>query len=167
MKYCEKYDMYFSKNGLAFYYDAKKDKLVESKTFVAPNGYTRLLYKCKITNLSRAVYEAFNGVLDDGLEVDHIDGCKSNNDISNLRAVSHSENLRNPVTVAVLSAKTKAAFARPEVKAKHHESMLGKVPWNKGKCVKEHYNNKPGPKAGTKWKLVDGKRVYFKEDVCK
>lgn len=167
MKYCEKYDMYFSKNGLAFRYEAKQDKLVESKTFTDRNGYIRLTYKRKITNLSRAVYEAFNGVLDKGLEVDHIDGCKSNNDIGNLRAVTHRDNMLNPVTLAVISAKTKEAYTRPDVKASLHDSLLGRDPWNKGKSVKEHYNRKPGPKAGTKWKMIDGKRVYFKEDACK
>lgn len=42
----------------------------------------------------RIVWELHNGPVPEGLEIDHIDGNKQNNDISNLRAVSHSENLR-------------------------------------------------------------------------
>jgi len=41
----------------------------------------------------RLVYEAFVGKIGKGLEIDHIDGNKHNNDISNLRAVNHSENM--------------------------------------------------------------------------
>jgi hypothetical protein len=41
----------------------------------------------------RLVYEAFVGKIGKGLEIDHIDGNRHNNDISNLRALSHSENM--------------------------------------------------------------------------
>jgi len=42
----------------------------------------------------RIVWELHNGPVPEGLEIDHIDGDKQNNDIINLRIVSHSENLR-------------------------------------------------------------------------
>lgn len=41
----------------------------------------------------RLVYEAFAGKIPKGLEIDHIDGDKHNNDITNLRAVNRSENM--------------------------------------------------------------------------
>lgn len=43
----------------------------------------------------RIIWEMINGPLDDSLSIDHIDGCKSNNNISNLRAVPHSTNMKN------------------------------------------------------------------------
>ena len=41
----------------------------------------------------RLVYEAFAGKIKTGLEIDHIDGDKHNNDITNLRAINRSENM--------------------------------------------------------------------------
>lgn len=42
--------------------------------------------------IHRLVYEAFAGKIKSGLQIDHIDGNKHNNVISNLRQVTHSEN---------------------------------------------------------------------------
>lgn len=42
----------------------------------------------------RAVWEAFNGPIPEGLDIDHIDGDPSNNSLSNLQAISHSENIK-------------------------------------------------------------------------
>ena len=38
-------------------------------------------------------WETHNGPVPDGLEIDHIDGNKSNNNITNLRLVTHHENM--------------------------------------------------------------------------
>ena len=42
----------------------------------------------------RLVWEAFNGEIPKGFEINHIDHDKSNNSLSNLELVSHSENLK-------------------------------------------------------------------------
>jgi hypothetical protein len=41
----------------------------------------------------RLVYEAFVGKINEGLEIDHIDGNKHNNNVTNLRAINRSENM--------------------------------------------------------------------------
>ena len=41
----------------------------------------------------RLVYETFGGKIKKGFEIDHIDGNKHNNDITNLRAVTRSQNM--------------------------------------------------------------------------
>jgi len=65
-----------------------------------PSGY--LYYKlsvgkCKYDYLRghRIVWEAFNGKIPAGLEIDHIDRDRHNNILTNLRLVTHSENCLN------------------------------------------------------------------------
>ena len=65
-------------------------------------NYERL-YLCKGGKrfgyqVHRLVWEAFNGPIQEVMEIDHIDGDPSNNRLENLRAVSHLTNLLNPVT---------------------------------------------------------------------
>lgn len=43
----------------------------------------------------RIIFEIFNGEIPDGFLVDHIDGNRANNNISNLRLASHRENTVN------------------------------------------------------------------------
>ena len=50
----------------------------------------------------RLVFEMFVGTISDELEIDHINGDRGDNRLSNLRAVSHSENQRNPMTAGKL-----------------------------------------------------------------
>ena len=44
------------------------------------------------------VYEAFNGPIPKGFEIDHINGIRTDNHLENLRAVSHKDNCWNPIT---------------------------------------------------------------------
>jgi hypothetical protein len=46
------------------------------------------------------VVESFLGKIPIGKEIDHIDGDKSNNSLSNLRVCSHKENINNPITIS-------------------------------------------------------------------
>lgn len=54
--------------------------------------------RTKSINTARAVYSAFHGSIPKGLEIDHIDGNPLNNNLTNLRVVTHKENMNNPVT---------------------------------------------------------------------
>ncbi|QOR59371.1 putative HNH homing endonuclease [uncultured phage cr116_1] len=47
----------------------------------------------------RLVYMAFKGLIPEGMVIDHIDGNTKNNNISNLRCASISENCQNPNTI--------------------------------------------------------------------
>lgn len=70
------------------------------------NGKGYCQHQIKINNrvksyyTARLIYEAFNGKIPEGLEIDHIDGDPRNNKLENLRAVTHKENMNNPVTKA-------------------------------------------------------------------
>ena len=46
------------------------------------------------------VYEAFNGPIPEGLEIDHINGNNRDNRLENLRVCTHKENCNNPITLA-------------------------------------------------------------------
>jgi len=53
-----------------------------------PNGKRRFL------RLHNVVWITHNGPVPEGLELDHIDGDKTNNSISNLRLVTHAQNIQ-------------------------------------------------------------------------
>lgn len=61
-------------------------------------GYGFIEYhttKRKRIAVHRLVWEAFNGEVPEGMEIDHIDRNPSNNNLSNLRTVSRSQNRAN------------------------------------------------------------------------
>ena len=60
-----------------------------------------LRFNCNYTNgqrkhvlVHRAVWEAFNGPIPEGYDIDHIDGNPKNNRLDNLEAVTHQENIK-------------------------------------------------------------------------
>lgn len=71
------------------------------------NGYRRVkivhMGKPVDINVARAVWEAFYGVIPLDYEIDHKDTDRKNNELNNLRCVSHTENMRNPNTRFKLS----------------------------------------------------------------
>lgn len=66
-------------------------------------GYKRvnLSKDCKYKHcqVHRLVAESFLSKPEGDVEIDHIDGDKSNNNVSNLRRVTHYENIHNPVSM--------------------------------------------------------------------
>ena len=58
------------------------------------NGYMRILYEGKKIQYHRLVWFKFYGEWPDG-QIDHIDHDRANNNIDNLRVVSHRENALN------------------------------------------------------------------------
>lgn len=68
------------------------------------NGYERVyLYKNGKgvhKRVATLVYESFIGAIPEGLEIDHANGVRTDNRLENLRAVSHLDNCRNPISRA-------------------------------------------------------------------
>ena len=68
------------------------------------NGYERV-FLCKNgkgvhKRVATLVYESFIGAIPEGLEIDHTNGERTDNRVENLRAVTHLENCRNPISRA-------------------------------------------------------------------
>lgn len=66
------------------------------KQFVGKNGYLKVTLSkngtVKSKDVHRLVYEAFNGRIQDDMQVNHIDENKSNNHIENLNLLTPKEN---------------------------------------------------------------------------
>lgn len=64
---------------------------------ITPSGYLKVNLsrdgKAETRYTHRVVLESFVGACPDGMEVDHIDNDKSNNALTNLRYLSHAENM--------------------------------------------------------------------------
>lgn len=82
------------------------------------NGYmwvaVRQQGRTKCLNLGRVIYQCFKGPIKKGYEIDHIDGDRTNNSIVNLRAVTHKENMANPVTRRRMSMPKKRCVTKYE-----------------------------------------------------
>ncbi len=83
-------------------------KMTIKETILKPenvyNGYERV-FLCKNgkgvhKRVATLVYESFIGAIPEGLEIDHTNGERTDNRLENLRAVSHLENCRNPISRA-------------------------------------------------------------------
>lgn len=61
-------------------------------------GYLGITWNGTTLYAHRAVYLAWVGDIPAGLEIDHIDCDKTNNEVENLRLVTRSGNMRNPKT---------------------------------------------------------------------
>lgn len=71
---------------------------------------------------NRLYYECVYGEIPECMEIDHIDNNRGNNNPSNLRAVSHTGNMNNPLSVE----ERKRVFSSEEYRAKRSAIMKGK-----------------------------------------
>ena len=104
-----------------------------------------------ISSVHRAVAECFIGPIPKGYEVDHIDTNKLNNRVDNLRIVTRTENMNNPITLS---------------KNKGWKPYNDKHPNNSRRAGTIAGNNRIGTKMvtwddGTRhWTYPDGSRCY-------
>lgn len=95
---CKRY--YVASNGRIF------SETKEVKTTVISNGY-KIVYVGKRKLAHRVVWEAFNGEIPEGMEIDHINTNRGDNRLENLRLVTHKENCNNPLTIGAYKESNK------------------------------------------------------------
>lgn len=133
MKYNAKYDRWVSKEGLVYRYDKKNDKLVLASMTYNNSGY--LVHSKKkdrktiIILVHRLVWETFKCEIPQGYEIDHINAIRDDNRLENLRCVTRSDNMLNPITRKRLSKALKGREC----------PLKGKPRSDFGKKFKEHF----------------------------
>lgn len=98
VKYNEKYDLYLDDDFVIYYWNKKLDKLMQRQFIKDKNGYLLVRTKLGTKRVHRVIYETFVGPIPPCYEIDHIDTHKDNNSLSNLKCVTHTENMNNPKT---------------------------------------------------------------------
>ena len=82
-----------SKDGNIYNLEKRiKIKLEKSGKYLRFQGAYNLNHKKFLVH--RVVWEAFNGPIPEGMDIDHIDGNPHNNHLDNLQIVSHSDNCK-------------------------------------------------------------------------
>jgi hypothetical protein len=91
-------DQEFQPHPVLVNYEASRDGVVRNRRLKKPVGFPNnmgyLLFSVgtKSYLIHRIVYESFHGLIEPGLVIDHIDGCRQNNELSNLQAITQREN---------------------------------------------------------------------------
>lgn len=95
-----------------------RDRVKYLRNTKQPNGYEIIgLFrdrKQKQFMVHRLVWEAFNGTIPDGMQIDHINTVRDDNRLVNLRVVTPKENSNNPITLARLRETNQRKFQDPK-----------------------------------------------------
>lgn len=90
------HEAFLYSDGVLFHaFNSPKHRIGDAAGFIRPDGYVQVKYSQKKYFVHRLIWEMHNGAIPDGMEIDHIDGDRSNNLVTNLRIVSRLENARN------------------------------------------------------------------------
>lgn len=115
------------------------------KLTMSGHGYYTTSIDGKCMEVHRLVAAAFLDDVEGKTCVDHINTIKTDNRVENLRMVTYSENINNPLTLKHIS-----------------DSLTGcKNPFYSKHHSEESKNKMRSYTAGKHWKVVDGKRVWY------
>ena len=100
-KYKGKYYNLYAVSEDGSVYNVVKHRVITP--YITPNGYYQIMLydngKSYPASIHRLVYESITGVnpTDEHKEIDHLDGDRSNNSLSNLELVTHAENIHRAI----------------------------------------------------------------------
>ena len=107
-------------------YEASREGVLRSmrtgralRPTISSRGYERVTFqvnkKRKDIRVHRAIYEAWFGPIPKGMEINHLDGNKRNNAISNLEACTGAENMRHAAFSGLMArGKRNGVHTHPE-----------------------------------------------------
>lgn len=116
---CDRYITY--KNGVIRFHKGKEMKLGKDRY-----GYYMVNLSNRTYSVHRLVAQAFIPNPDNKPCIDHIDCNKTNNNVNNLRWVTHKENSNNPLTLQHIGETSKGRSVSEETKQKLREASLGR-----------------------------------------
>lgn len=96
IKYNEKYDRWCRSDGKIYRQD-KNGKFIECKQSKLKSGYL-IVNRGKRLYSHRLIWETLKGPIPNGYEIDHINTVRDDNRLENLRCVTKSQNMLNPIT---------------------------------------------------------------------
>jgi hypothetical protein len=111
--------------------------------------YKMKWHEGKLKYLHRYLWEQEHGPIPEGMTIDHIDGDKKNNSMSNLRMVSQSDNLKNMRTRTHKVPGVRKAAGRSNyqvrIQSKGTKHYIGVFDdWFEAVCARMSANNKYG-----------------------
>jgi len=138
----EKYIFY--ENGDIFSKSYNVNKII--KGCINDQGYKQTTLLCtdgkrRTFKIHRVIATMFIPNPDGKLEIDHINGDRTDNRVENLRWVTSKENSNNPVTIERYKASGARTFSE-ETRKKMSEAKKDYIPWNKGKHHTEETKRK-------------------------
>ena len=130
-------------DGMIFIPENKSIKAHWTYGTLQPDGYYRIHIRHKMYKVHRLVAETFIPNPDNKPLIDHIDRNPSNNDVSNLRWVTHQENMNNMKTNRKIGERrsdlTKTEYATVRYKEwKDKPENRAKVNKKKSEWQKQH-----------------------------
>ncbi len=105
------YSIYYNNICRPYYITNEGEIFNREGKIIKPNlttlGYLQVAINEKNKSVHRLVWEAFNGVIPEGYEIDHINGDRKDNRLCNLRLVTHKQNCNNPIAIERYKAHNK------------------------------------------------------------
>lgn len=74
---------------------SRNTKVGQKAGFLNNLGYKQVRLKKKAYKVHRVIWEMLKGPIQEGYQIDHINGIKNDNNINNLRLCTNQENMRN------------------------------------------------------------------------